>query len=232
MRFHIPKSRRRVAGLAAGFVLALGGVAGLAGAGAGTAGASTCTAGVAACSAAGTATLGAGALTMTTPTTLTWAPTLSGAAQYAVDGTSGDQLLTVDDATGSGSGWNVTVAATTFTTGGGTPVILDDTGTLSVNGSLSTATIGATPDAACTTSGDCTPPSGAEPTYPVAVTTAAATPPISTLYTAAATSGLGSVLIGGTTPVGWWIHLPGNAQAGTYTSTVSLTIASTPTPPT
>jgi hypothetical protein len=90
------------------------------------------------------------------------------------------------------------------------------------------ATTGATPSATCTTSGDCTLPTGTEPTYPVAVTTAATGPTASTRYTAAATSGLGSVLIGGTTPVGWWIHLPGSAQAGTYTSTISLTIGSGP----
>jgi hypothetical protein len=162
---------------------------------------------------------------MTTPSTLTWAATLTGAAQDKVDTTGADQTLTVDDATGSGTGWNVTVAASTFAATGGS---LADTGTFSVNGSLTTPTTGATPDAACTVSGQCTLPSGTQPTYPVAVTTAAATPPPSTLYTAAAASGLGSVLIGGTTPVGWWVHLPGNALAGAYASTVDLTIASGP----
>jgi hypothetical protein len=225
MRFLIPKSRRRVAGLAAGCVLALGGVAGLATAGAGAAGASTCAAGGGACAVAGTATLSAGTLNMTTPSTLTWTAALTGAAQDTVDTIVADHTLTVNDATGSGTGWNVTVAATTFTATGGS---LADTGTFSVNGSLTTPTTGAVPDAACTTSGDCTLPTGTEPTYPVAVTTAAATPTPSTLYTAAAASGLGSVLIGGTTPVGWWVHLPGNALAGAYASTVDLTIASGP----
>src|ERR1700761_5480035 len=114
MRFLIPKSRRRAAGLAAGCVLALGGAVGVSVVGAGPAGAATCVTG-AACAVAGTATLGGGTLSLTTPSTLTWTIPLSGAAQSAADTTAGDQLLTVDDATGSGSGWNVSVAATTFT---------------------------------------------------------------------------------------------------------------------
>lgn len=225
MRFLVQTRRRRVAGLVAGCVLALGSVASLAMAGAGTAGASTCTAG-GACAVAGTATLSAGTLNMTTPSTLTWTATLTGAVQDAVDTTAADRTLTVDDATGSGTGWHVTVAATTFSTTGGTK--LANTGTFSVNGSLTTATTGATPDAACTITGQCTLPSGTEPTYPVAVTTAATTPTPSTLYTAAAASGLGSVLIGGTTPVGWWISLPGNAKSGAYGSAIDLTVASGP----
>jgi hypothetical protein len=227
MRFLIPISRRRAAGLTAGCVLALSSVAGLWVAGAGPAGAATCITG-APCAITGTATMSAGTLSLTTPDTLTWTIPLTGAAQTAVDTTTADQTLTVDDATGSATGWSVSVAATTFTSGTNT---LADTGTFSVNGSLTTATTGATPDATCTVTTptpECTLPSGTEPTYPVAVTTAATGPTPSILYTAAATSGLGSVLIGGTTPVGWWITLPGNALAGAYTSTIDLAVASGP----
>src|ERR1700761_4667485 len=175
MGFLITTSRRRVAGLAAGCVLARGGAAGVSVVGAGTAGAATCTAGTP-CTITGTATMSAGTLSLTTPGSLTWTVPLTGAAQTAVDTTTADQTLTVDDATGSGTGWNVSVDATTFTSG---PNTLADTGTFSVNGSLTTATTGATPDAACTVTTptpQCTVPSGAEPTYPVAVTTAATAP--------------------------------------------------------
>jgi hypothetical protein len=224
MGFLIATSRRRVAGLAAGCVLALGGAAGVSVVGAGPAGAVTCLTG-ATCAVAGTATLGGGTLSLTAPTTLTWTIPLTGVAQSAADTVAGDQLLTVDDATGSASGWNVSVAATTFTSATST---LADAGTFSINGSLTSATTAATPDAACTVAGQCTVPTGTEPVYPVALTTAATGPTPTVFYTAAAASGIGSILIGGTTPVGWWVTVPFNALAGAYTSTIDLTIASGP----
>ena len=188
----------------------------------GTAGAATCVAG-AACSMAGSADLTGGALNLTTPTALGWATTLTGASQQVVDTTTGDQSYTVNDATGSGAGWHVTVDATNFANGA---VTLPLAGTFSTNGSTGAATAAATtaPTQACTTTGDCTLPTNAI-TFPEAITTAAATPPPTTIYEAAATTGLGSVLIGG---VGWWLTLPGSTAAGTYTSTVDMNIVSAP----
>ncbi len=188
----------------------------------GTAGAATCVAG-AACSMTGTAALTGGALNLTTPTALGWAVTLAGLSQQVVDTTTGDQSYTVDDATGGGAGWHVTVDATTFTTG---TVTLANTGTFSTNGSTGAATAAATtaPTQACTNTGQCTLPTNAI-TFPEAITTAAATPPPTTIYEAAATTGIGSVLIGG---VGWWLTLPGTTAAGSYTSTVDMNIVSAP----
>jgi len=190
----------------------------------GTAGAATCTTG--ACTMTGTATLTGGALNLTTPTALGWATTLTGASQQVVDTTAGDQSYTVNDATGSGAGWHVTVDATTFTTGGATPSNLLDTGTFSTNGSTGAATAAATtaPTQACTTSGDCTVPTNAV-TYPEAITTAATAPTATTIYSAATATGLGSVAISG---VGWWLVLPGSTAAGTYTSTVDMNIVTAP----
>jgi hypothetical protein len=68
-------------------------------------------------------------------------------------------------------------------------------------------------------------------TYPVAITTAAATPTPVTIYEAAVGTGLGEILIGGSAsanPVGWWVSIPGTAVPGTYTSTVTLAIISAP----
>src|SRR5579859_2569648 len=129
MRFLMISRFRRTARLAGAGVLVLGAIAGLALSGAGAASAGTCTA-PAACTATGTANLGAGTLSLTAPDTLSWTATLNGSAQQLVD--TADQTLTVDDATGSASGWSLTVAATTFTSGSNT---LSDTGTFSVTGS-------------------------------------------------------------------------------------------------
>jgi hypothetical protein len=244
-------ARRRVAGVVGACALALGGFATAAVAGAGSADAAACTT-TTPCAITGTAGLTAGVLTMTAPDALTWAGTLAGVAQDLVDangpgspagGANGDEGYAVDDATGSGAGWNVTVSATTFTnTVAGTT--LPDTGTFSTNGTITAAstTGGVTtggptdttaPTATCTTAGDCTLPTN-NVAFPVAITTAAATPAAVTVYDAALTTGLGSVTIGafgavlGADPVGWWVHVPSNAVIGSYGSTVTIAIIGSP----
>jgi hypothetical protein len=180
------------------------------------------------CTDTGTLTLSGGTLTMTTTTSLTWAATLSGTTTYSVDTVAADQGFQVDDNTGSGSGWKVTVSATTFTTGVNS---LADSGTFSLNGSTSSSTSTSAPTAACVTVGDCTVPTESAVTYPVAITTAASSPTAVTIYNAAANTGLGNISIGGsgaTNPIGWWLTIPPTAKAGTYTSTVTLSIASGP----
>ncbi len=60
---------------------------------------------------------GAGALGLSHGATASVSDTLDGSDQttsYAIP-------LTLDDARGSGAGWNTTITSTTFTTGGGTP---------------------------------------------------------------------------------------------------------------
>jgi hypothetical protein len=173
----------------------------------------------------GTVTLTAGALTLTSPSSLSWAVTLSGNAQSAVDTTAADQQYTVDDATGTGAGWHVTVSATTFSNGAQT---FPNSGTFETNGSISSPTDTTAPSATCTST--CTLP-GNSTTYPVAITTAATTPTPVTIYDTAAASGLGQIVIGGSTaahPVGWWVNVPGSAAAGSYTSTITMAIISGP----
>jgi hypothetical protein len=173
------------------------------------------------CTLTGTLTLSAGSLTMTSPGQLGWAGTLSGLDQYLVDTTSGDQSYVVDDATGSGAGWHVTVSATQFATGGGSPLLLGNTGTFSTNGNTSSAASTSQPTAACSTGATCTTPTNTT-SYPVAITTGAS--PV-TIYDTAVSSGLGSITVG---PVGWWLYLPANTLPGTYTSTVTLELISAP----
>ncbi|HXS63990.1 MAG TPA: hypothetical protein VN767_14145 [Streptosporangiaceae bacterium] len=177
------------------------------------------------CTMTGTVSLTGGTLTLTSPSSLSWSSTLTGVDQSLVDTTAADQQYTVDDATGSGSGWHVTISATTFANGAST---FPDSGTFSTNGSTSSATATTAPSATCTTT--CTLPQNST-TYPVAITTATASPTFFTIYDNAATDGLGSILIGGSTnpnPVGWWVQVPGSAISGSYTSTITMTIISGP----
>lgn len=196
---------------------------------AGTAQAATCgTATVAGtpCSLTGTVTLTGGSLTLTSPGSLNWTANLDGLNQSLVDtsGGGGDEAYTVNDATGSGSGWHVSTTATTFTNGTHT---LPDIGTFVTNGSVSSITSTAGPSATCT--GSCTLPTDTT-SYPVAITTAAATPAPFTIYDTTG-GGLGQMVIGGSTaanPVGWWVNVPASASAGSYLSTITMQITSGP----
>jgi hypothetical protein len=220
--------RRLPRALGALVVVACGLTAGSAALMPGTAGATACGTPVAAgssCTTTGTVSLTAGSLTQTSPSSLTWTTTLNGSNQSLVDTTSGDQQYTVNDATGSGAGWHVTVSATTFTNGSAT---FANTGTFVTNGSVTSVTATAAPTATCT--GTCTLPSNLT-TYPVAITTAASSPTPVTIYDTAASSGMGQIIIGGSAqpdPVGWWVNVPASASAGSYTSTITMEIISAP----
>jgi hypothetical protein len=166
-----------------------------------------------------------GPLSVTAPASLTWAITLNGINQNIADAGAGDEQLTVSDETLTGAGWNVTISATTFTNGAHT---LPNTGTFVLTGGTSSITASAAPSLACTAS--CIPPDDAV-TYPVAITTAASSPSPVSVYEASADSGLGGILLGGSSaadPFGWWVKVPGNAWHGAYTSTVTVAIASGP----
>jgi hypothetical protein len=119
--------------------------------------------------------------------------------------------LTVQDTRGTGAGWNLTVTSTTFTTGGGTPQNLSTTAS-SLTGVTSS----------CST-GTCTNPSNAQ-TYPVTVPAAASAPTAVKFFNTTTNNGMGRFTI--TPTVG--VTIPQNAFAGTYTSTVTLSIVSGP----
>jgi hypothetical protein len=179
------------------------------------------------CTLSGTLTITAGTLTLTSPSSLTWAATLTGANQTVVDTTAADQQFTVDDATGSGAGWHVTVSATTFTNGTHT---LPNTGTLVNTGSATSVSATTAPTATCATGSTCTLPTNST-SYPVAITTAPTAPTAVNVYDTAAATGLGQIVIGGSTaanPVGWWVNVPASAFAGAYTSTVTVAVVSAP----
>src|SRR5580658_7840843 len=151
----------------------------------GTASATSCGTPIAAgsnCTLTGTLDLTGGTLQVTSPASLSWADTLNGLNQSVVDVTAGDQQYTVNDATGTGAGWHVTMSGTTFTNGSHT---LPDATTFSTNGSTTSATGTTAPTATCTAT--CSPPTDST-TYPVAITTAATSPTPFTIYDTAANS--------------------------------------------
>jgi alpha-tubulin suppressor-like RCC1 family protein len=165
-----------------------------------------------------------GSLTATTPASLTWSGIASGLNHSIVDGVAGDQQLSVNDASGSGAGWHITMSATTVTAGSRT---LPNASALDVNGSVTSLT-GVAPSVACVSS--CTLPTN-KTSYPVALTTAATSPSAYTIYDTAAATGIGAVTIGGSTathPLGWWVNVPASAYAGSYTSTITISLISGP----
>jgi hypothetical protein len=119
--------------------------------------------------------------------------------------------LTATDTTGTGAGWNLTISSTQFTTGGGTPH------TLAANASAITGVT-----SVCAT-GTCTNPTNAV-TYPVVVP-AAATPPTAVKFVnAAASTGMGAFTV--TPTVG--VFVPSTTFAGSYSSTLTVSIVSGP----
>jgi hypothetical protein len=233
MRHLLHVIRRRVGPVAGACVLLAGGIGACVLGGAGTAEATACPGtGVVAgtsCTDSGTLTFTAGTLTLASPTVLTWSAVNNGLNQAVVDTNTAHQTYVVDDATGSGAGWNVTVSATTFTNG---TVSLPLAGTFSTNGSVASATVATAPTAVCTGGGACTLPTDTAVTYPVAVTCAASAPTPVKIYDAAIgpPSGLGSITIGypGAAAVGWWVTVPANAVPATYTSTITLEVITAP----
>lgn len=164
-------------------------------------------------------------VTLTVPSSLSWSTTLNGFTESVVDVTAADQQYSVADNTGQNAGWNVSVSATTFSDGSQT---LPNTGVFSTNGSTSSpaATVG--PTVTCVSS--CVAPTN-DVTYPVAITTAPSAPTSYVILSAAAGTGSGSFLVGGSTyadPVGWWVAVPPTAYAGTYSSTLTFAIGSGP----
>ena len=226
----LSKGKRRVTGLLGAGALLIGGVGAPVVFAAGPASAAPCTATITApCAITGTATLGAGTLTATLPDTLTWTGTLTGTTQELVDAVHADQGFVVDDASGATDGWNVSLTATQFSSTVPTTAQLPADGTFSMTGSTADNTAITAPTAACTSgTGTCILPNDGGVTYPVALATDGTA---TVVYEAAANTGEGSIDIGGSAaadPVGWWLAVRPDAAPGTYTSTVTISVASGP----
>lgn len=116
--------------------------------------------------------------------------------------------INVADTTNAPAGWNLTLAGTAFSTGGASP------STLSSNASTVTGA-----SAACAVA-PCVAPTNSI-SYPIALTAGA--PPVKA-FNATSGTGTGQHTISPVTRV----SIPANTNAGTYTSTVTVTVASGP----
>jgi WxL domain surface cell wall-binding len=122
------------------------------------------------------------------------------------------QAFDVADATGSGAGWNITATSTVFKSG---------TQTLPTGAT----TIASSPGApTCDTNVTCTVGGTTTVSYPYSLPAAATAPTATKLFNAPANTGMGDQTV---TPT-WTLAIPGNAYAGNYTSTWTLSLVSGP----
>jgi hypothetical protein len=155
----------------------------------------------------GTATVSAGSLAfVSSPPNVTFSATLSGLDQ-TVNST---EAIDVSDATGSGTGWNVTATSTTFTAGAKTL-------------STSATTLSAAPTDACDGGATCTVATNSI-TYPYTLPAATSAPTATKVFDGAANTGMGNQTV---TPT-WKLSIPANTLAGAYTSTWTISLVSRP----
>lgn len=143
---------------------------------------------------------GAAGLSLSLPAGPTLTDTLDGTDQTATYA----PTLSVVDARGSGAGWNITVAATSFSDGSGH--------------TLAPGTVTSV-SSACHAASTCTAATSSGITYPLTITGTAAK-----FFNAASSTGLGKVDVTPSIDV----LIPGNAFAGSYTSTVTIAAATGP----
>jgi len=142
---------------------------------------------------------GTAGIALNLPSIPSMTTTLDGTDQVA----SWSALLGVVDARGTGAGWNLTVASTTFSDGSGHTLAA---------GTLTGVT------SACRAGNSCTAATNSV-TYPITLGSTA-----TKFFNSALNTGLGKVDV--TPSVN--VAIPGNAYAGTYTSTVTLAAVSGP----
>jgi hypothetical protein len=135
--------------------------------------------------------------------------TLNGISQTVTDPLSVD----IGDATGSGSGWNVTAASTTFTSGAN---VLPTSAT----------TIQSAPTASCDADAAGCTTATTTVAYPYTLPAATVSPTATKLFNAVANTGMGDQTFSPT----WTLAIPANAVAsGTaYTSTWTFSLVSGP----
>ena len=143
---------------------------------------------------------GTAGISLNLPANPTITNTLDGTDQIATYA----PVLGVVDARGSGAGWNLQISATTFSDGLGHTLAAGQVGSVAQ---------------ACKAGSTCTAASSSGITYPLTIGGTAAK-----FFNAAVNSGLGKIDV--TPSIN--VAIPGNAYAGTYTSTVTLAAATGP----
>ena len=154
----------------------------------------------------GTMTVTGGNLSMTAGDD----PAFTGVTLDGTDQTPNDTIdIDVKDLTGTGAGWNLQITSTTFNGGSGHTL-------------ATTATTITGVSSVCDT-GTCTNPTNVIG-YALTVPADTAPPLAATFFNAAVTTGMGDFTI---TPT-FELSVPAATYAGTYTSTMTLTLASAP----
>jgi hypothetical protein len=154
-----------------------------------------------------TATISAGSLAfVSSPSTAGFADTLNGVDQTVTT----TQSFDVGDATGSGTGWNITATSTTFTAGSHTLP-------------TSAVTVQSAPSVACDAGATCTAATNSV-AFPYTLPAAATAPTATKIYNAAANTGLGNQ----TATATMRLAIPANTFAGSYGSTWTYSLVSGP----
>ena len=157
----------------------------------------------------GTATITAGSLAfVSSPSTVAFSATLNGVDQSVTS----PQSFDVSDATGSGTGWNITATSTTFTTTA--PVHTLSTAATTVTGA---------PTDTCDASTTCVLATNGV-AYPYTLPAAGAAPTATKLINAAVNTGMGNQ----TEVATFHLSVPASTFAGTYTSTWTYSLVSGP----
>lgn len=152
----------------------------------------------------GSATITGGNLTMSAADAPTVSATLNGTNQTVTD----QFTIDLNDARGSGAGWNLQITSTTFTDG---------------SHSLSTSAASITAVSSLCDQGTCTAPTNSVG-YPLTIPADTVAPTAVAFFNAALNTGMGDFTV---TPT-FSLSVPANTYAGTYNSTITITAASGP----
>jgi hypothetical protein len=165
------------------------------------------------------ATVNPGTLAIAPPGAFSYSETLSGTDTL----TNFPLSIGIDDDTGTGDGWTVTVVSSALETAFG--ITASSAWSLTVNGSGSSATSTMAPTAAANGTAMYTLPVDQGVSYPVVIpgiTGGSPTPAV--MYSAAAGTGMGDFTI----TADMWLGVPADALAGTYSATITWAVAQGP----
>lgn len=155
----------------------------------------------------GTTAITGGSLAMAASDAPVVAATLNGTDQTVTD----SFVIDAQDNTGTGSGWKLQITSTQFSTSGVSPK------------TLSTSAARITGASVACDAGTCTTPTNSI-AYPLTVPAATVAPAAVSFFNAAVTTGMGDFTV---TPT-FEVSIPANTYAASYSSTVTITIASGP----
>jgi hypothetical protein len=162
----------------------------------------------------GTSAMASRAVSISTPFGFVAAP---GPVNFAGTINGRNQTLSttmpLDVTNGAASGWSLSATSTTWTTGGTSPYSLP----------LTATTVTTAPAVACDTAGACTL-AGNAISVPYVLPAGSTAPTATKLFSAAAGTGIGRQTV---TPT-LRLNVPSNAHAGTYHSTITVTLSSGP----